>query len=416
MPPDLWDVNLSDWSNDSQTARFADEGYQEPYTAFVKSVTTKPVVGVGRYTSPDTMARLVTSGHLDFIGAARPSIADPFLPNKIDAGRVEDIRECIGCNICVSGDNTCVPMRCTQNPAVGEEWRRDWHPERVNKIQTKETCLVIGGGPAGLEAARVLGERGFTVTLADAADRWGGRINDEAALPGLSSWSRVCDWRVQQLQRMPAVSMYLQNTLSVNDVLEFDADHVAIATGAHWRIDGVGRAHRLPLSFLQNDLVVDTNHVLRDVNALQDCQGAVVIYDDDRFYLASALAEQVVKAGHRCVFVTPAAVVSPWAEHTLEQTRIQKRLLELNVEVITGHTLAQLEGDELTLSCVYSEEQESSWQAAGVKSIRAMGDCYAPGLIAAAVHSGHGIARAVGLNAEPIVRREDNLLIHHAGV
>ena len=98
--PDLWDVNLSDWSNDSQTSRFSEEGFQEPYIKFVKSVTTKPVVGVGRYTSPDSMVRVIRQGIMDFIGAARPSIADPFLPKKIEEGRIDDIRECIGCNIC----------------------------------------------------------------------------------------------------------------------------------------------------------------------------------------------------------------------------------------------------------------------------------------------------------------------------
>ena len=99
--PDLWDVNISDWSNDSSTARFEpQEGYQEQFTAFVKTITSKPVVGVGRFTSPDAMLSQVNRGVLDFIGAARPSIADPYLPNKIREGRFEDIRECIGCNIC----------------------------------------------------------------------------------------------------------------------------------------------------------------------------------------------------------------------------------------------------------------------------------------------------------------------------
>ena len=82
------------------------------------------MVGVGRFTSPDTMVSQVKRGLLDLIGAARPSIADPFLPKKIEEGRPEDIRECIGCNICVSGDMTQTPIRCTQNPTMGEEWRR----------------------------------------------------------------------------------------------------------------------------------------------------------------------------------------------------------------------------------------------------------------------------------------------------
>ncbi|CAG0977527.1 partial dimethylamine/trimethylamine dehydrogenase, partial [Gammaproteobacteria bacterium] len=134
--PDLWDVNLSGWSNDSATSRFEKEGYQEPYTAFVKSLTGKPVVGVGRYTSPDAMASAIRRGVLDLIGAARPSIADPFLPAKIKAGRIEDIRECIGCNICVTGDMRYVPIRCTQNPTMGEEWRRGWHPEIIAPKQS----------------------------------------------------------------------------------------------------------------------------------------------------------------------------------------------------------------------------------------------------------------------------------------
>ena len=95
----------------------------------MKQVTSKPVVGVGRFTSPDTMVSQIRRGILDFIGAARPSIADPFLPKKIEEGRIDEIRECIGCNMCVSSDYTSTNLRCTQNPTMGEEWRRGWHPE-----------------------------------------------------------------------------------------------------------------------------------------------------------------------------------------------------------------------------------------------------------------------------------------------
>ena len=116
--PDLWDVNISKWSKDSAPSRFESEGYQESYISFVKSLTSKPVVGVGRFTSPDTMVSQIRRGVMDMIGAARPSIADPFLPKKIEEGRVDEIRECIGCNICVMSDQISVPIRCTQNPTT----------------------------------------------------------------------------------------------------------------------------------------------------------------------------------------------------------------------------------------------------------------------------------------------------------
>jgi dimethylamine/trimethylamine dehydrogenase len=95
--PDAWDIKVSGWAEDSQTSRFAKEGYQEPYAKYVKQMTSKPVIGVGRFTSPDTMVSQIKRGILDIIGSARPSIADPFLPKKIEEGRPEDIRECIGC-------------------------------------------------------------------------------------------------------------------------------------------------------------------------------------------------------------------------------------------------------------------------------------------------------------------------------
>ena len=99
--------------------------------AKAKAMTEKPVVAVGRFTSPDTMVQVIKSGAQDMIGAARPSIADPFLPAKISSGALEDIRECIGCNVCYAYDSSGVPLRCTQNPTMGEEWRLGWHPEFI---------------------------------------------------------------------------------------------------------------------------------------------------------------------------------------------------------------------------------------------------------------------------------------------
>ncbi|MGI9506203.1 MAG: NAD(P)-binding protein, partial [Geminicoccaceae bacterium] len=186
--PDLWDVNISGWPEDSATSRFAEEGFQLSFTDFVKSITSKPVVGVGRFTSPDLMVALIRKKRLDLIGAARPSIAAPFLPNKIRDGRTDEIRECIGCNICVSMDGYGVPIRCTQNPTIAEEWRRGWHPENVPIVTNPHAFLIVGAGPAGLECAWTLLRAGHRVTIAEARDEPGGRVTLEAKLPGLSAW------------------------------------------------------------------------------------------------------------------------------------------------------------------------------------------------------------------------------------
>ena len=224
--PDLWDLTISGWDNDSATSRFAEEGYEEPYVRGIKELTTKPVVGVGRFTSPDTMVRMVREGVLDLIGAARPSIADPFLPKKIEEGRVDEIRECIGCNICVSGDFTMSPIRCTQNPSMGEEWRRGWHPERIRPRQSDAKVLVVGAGPAGLEAALMLGRRGHDVALAEAERTLGGRVALERRLPGLAAWGRVADYRTDQLARMANVEIFRESRLGAEDVLGLGFRHV----------------------------------------------------------------------------------------------------------------------------------------------------------------------------------------------
>jgi len=186
------------------------------------------------------MLSQINRGVLDMIGAARPSIADPFLPLKIEQGRSDEIRECIGCNTCVSGQLTFTPMRCTQNPSVGEEWRRDWHPEFIPTKGSDDRILIVGAGPAGLEAARALGQRGYPVTLAEAQTDPGGRVTTESRLPGLAAWGRVRDWRMGRIQQMANVELYFDNRLTAEDILALDYQRVILATGAHWRGDGVG--------------------------------------------------------------------------------------------------------------------------------------------------------------------------------
>ena len=416
--PDLWDVNVSDVDQDSKSARFSDEGFQEPYTAFVKSLTSKPVVGVGRYTSPDRMAGLVRRGALDLIGAARPSIADPFLPRKVEEGRVQEIRECIGCNICRSGNNEGAPIRCTQNPTMGEEWRRGWHPEVITARGSDAHVLVIGGGPAGLECARAAGQRGYRVTLAEASTALGGRINREATLPGLATWTRVRDWRIGRLHDLANVEIYLDSLLGPDDVAELEADHVICATGANWRRDGVGTATHFGVAGLGDAHVLTPDDILIDG---AEPTGQVVIYDDDHYFMAGALAERFAAAGHTVTYVTPAALASSWTEMTNEQHFIQARLIEAGVAIVANRSLAAATGDHVRLGCIFTgreieqacdtlvlvtsrRSRDTLYQAlaaSGTKGLQRIGDCEVPGAIVHAVHAGHRAARELDAVIDP---------------
>ncbi|MDD2706042.1 MAG: NAD(P)-binding protein, partial [Acidocella sp.] len=322
--PDLWDVTLAGWENDSRTSRFAEEGAQEPFILGIKRLTTKPVVGVGRYTSVDRMASLVRKGVLDLIGAARPSIADPFLPRKLEEGRLDDIRECIGCNICVSGDFTQSPLRCTQNPTMGEEWRRGWHPERIRPKTSEKKVLVIGAGPAGLEAAHALGKRGYDVALAEAGKELGGRVAREAKLPGLAAWIRVRDYRALQLNQLPNVETYLASRLGAEEVLEFGFPRVVLATGALWRRDAVGHAHTMPIPIAPDAVVLTPDDVM---DGRLPPLKRVLVWDDEHYYMGGVVAEALAAKGCAVVYATPASEASTWTRNTMEQHFIQKRLL-----------------------------------------------------------------------------------------
>ncbi len=424
--PDLWDVNISYVDNDSMSARFGEEGHQEKYIGFVKQLTTKPVVSVGRFTSPDTMVSMVKRGICDFIGAARPSIADPWLPRKIAEGREDDIRECIGCNICRAHNNMGVPLRCTQNPTMGEEYRRDWHPEIVTGKtgHAEDTVLVVGGGPAGLECAMILGKRGYQVALAEAGKELGGRINPEARLPGLSTWGRVRDYRLGQIAKLANVEIFLDSRMDQATILDSGYRHVILATGAIWRRDGIGHNTHFPIAGLDDGNVLTPD----DIFAGRQPTGSIVIYDDDQFYMAGALAEKFRAAGHPVIFVTPGLDVSSWTVFTDEQVKVQTRLMKMGVEIMLAHRLQQWRGDSAELACIYTgatktvagdcllsvssrqsndglyrslKDDAAGREAAGIVSLRAIGDCDVPGAIVHATYAGHKAAREFGEVIDP---------------
>ncbi len=422
--PDVWDINILDYSREMGASRFVREASLEPYMSYVKSVTSKPVVTVGRFTSPDTMVSQVKRGVVDFIGAARPSIADPFLPRKIEEGRLEDIRECIGCNVCYSGDSLSVPIRCTQNPTIGEEWRRAWHPEKPGLAGTGRRVLIVGAGPSGLEAARVLGLRGYEVTLAETARELGGRVTREALLPGLSEWARVRDYRVQQLEKMSNVEIYRESELSAEEALEVGADHIAVATGARWSSELFTGGRFEQINPGGSGVALFTPE---DIMAGRLPEGPVVLYDDDNYYMGSVIAEKLRSEGLAVTMVTSADVVAQWSGNTGERGRVQRRLMELDIGLVTAHGFEGLVDGQARFSCSYSGKEQAFDARALVvvscrrpadqlyrdlmsksgegptdapRSIERIGDCNAPAIIAGAVYSGHKYAQELDAKSD----------------
>jgi len=414
--PDLWDLAHGSWEDCSGASRFKEEAAQQELVRGIRELTDRPVVGVGRFTSPDVMVKQLNSGVLDLIGCARPSIADPWLPRKIDEGRVEDIRECIGCNMCITGDMTMSLSRCTQNPTFMEEWRRDWHPEIMNPKGESDSVLIVGAGPAGLEATHALGKRGYEVVLAESSDTLGGRVSKESQLPGLSAWGRVRDYRTWQISQLANVNVYPNNTLTADEVLEFGSEHVAIATGSYWRRDGVSRFHVKPVPST-GKLPVFTPD---DIMAGEKITGKVIVFDDDHYYMGAVIAEKLAHDGAEVTLITPSAYVSEWTLNTLEQGFIHNRLLEHQVDILRNSAVTKILDNAVQYTDTYSNKntdiecdalimvtsrlgddtlwqslsaRETEWQDHGIKSIQIIGDAQSPAPIAWATFAGHRFAR-----------------------
>ena len=409
--PDLWDIKMSSWFKECPSGRFAESGHMEPYNSFVKKLTSKPVVGVGWFTSPDIMAKQINDGILDFVGAARASIADPFLPNKLKEGREDDIRECIGCNICASCYNQGIPVRCTQNPSMGEEWRRGWHPEKIKPQSSDNSVLVIGGGPAGLEATLSLARRGYSVAIADSNKELGGRINMESKLPGMTSYKRVVDYRVNQINQLSNVDVFLDNTLSPDDVLELGFDHVVTATGSAWQ-PSIMDEKSAPVLIDKSDSIFTPEDILNGC----ELKSPVIIFDFDYYYMGGLMAEYIKDLGHEVTIITPFDKVSPWSFNSNEIDEVQLRLLEKNIKVITQCRIRKVKDSSLKLIHKVSHKEtdidrgslvlvgyrkqndslfsdlnsrEEDLKTSGIKSLQNIGDSNAPGAVVHAVFAGH---------------------------
>jgi dimethylamine/trimethylamine dehydrogenase len=267
--------------------------------------------------------------------------------------------------------------------------------------------------------------------VAEAGEQLGGRVARESRLPGLATWRRVRDYRVNQLNKMQNVQILRGSPVTAAEVLEFGATRVVIATGSRWRRDGIGRPNWGAIRGFDRAQVFTPDELMDGALV----PGPVAVFDDDHYYLGAVLAEKLRLDGVEVTLVTPADRVSAWTVNTLEQHAIQKRVLELGVEVCTNRNVVEFDGSKIIIECTYTGRQTAVSAAAVVTvtsrlpndelaesldrvadaareaeivSITSIGDCLAPSTIAAAVYAGHRYAREFESPAidEPAFQRE----------
>jgi dimethylamine/trimethylamine dehydrogenase len=427
---DFWDLIVagepSTWAKDVGPSRFYNEGFQSQWVAKVRPYTDKPIVAVGRFTSPDTMAQVIRSGQQDIIGAARASISDPFLPQKVAEGRIEEIRECIGCNVCVSRCPTGTRIVCTQNATTGEEYRRGWHPERFAPIaDASVSVLVVGAGPSGLECGIVLARRGVEyVHVVEAGTRPGGHFDWVPRLPGLAEWARVVHYRQTIAAKQRNLALVLKKSLSTADILDYGANIVVLATGSKWSRTGMNSVTRKPIEGADADLpcILTPEQVM--VDGKEPEGDRVLVYDVEGYFMGVSLAERFARAGKKVTLITPHDRVAGYMHYTGEEQLMIPMLHRLGVEMHTNHVVSSIEpgvvhgalraAPELTVQWkadavvlatqripqtdLYRElkDREDEWEQAGIQAVYRVGDCLSPRQqVADAIFDGHRLAREI---------------------
>lgn len=429
------------WGIDAASSRFQPEGWMRPWFEQVAPYAKKPIAGVGRYTNPDTMVNEIVNGPLDIISCARPSIADPFLPKKIEEGRFDDIRECIGCNYCLGRFyHASAGISCTQNATVGEEYRRGWHPEKFSQSKIKDKdVLIVGAGPAGMECARVLGERGMRrIHLVDTDKEMGGSLKWITKMPRLGEWGRVTNYRDIQIQKLKNVEFIPNTELTTEDILEYGAELVIIATGSKWVGDGMdGPTHSKIVGADANQA-----HCLTPEQIMVEGKSVpgdtVLIYDSDGFLAGTALAEKLAIDQKKVIYVTPHHRVGAYSGFTEEWPDLHRTMLDHGVALFTEHLVTDIKQGLITGCSVYDSKRRIEWTADSIvlvtqrqsndqiyhelvsqpekleeeeiEAVYRIGDCVVPRFIGDCIFDGHRLAREIDESepklAKPYIREE----------
>ena len=340
-------------------------GYQMPYTALIKEAVDVPVFGVGSISDPHQAEDALAKGQCDVVLMARQLFADPEFANKAREGRPDDVRPCVQANFCIGRGGRMLRPSCFQNPAHGRE--KVWGMGTMKQAARRKGVMVIGGGPAGLEVARVAAARGHHVVLYEKEQRLGGRLRLQARLPHQYEWGKRTAWCENQLRRAGAqVLLDLEVTPDTVDAIleEQGPDEVVVATGSRSARDGFNSFLGGPIKGWDNGNVYTYEDVM-DGRAPEG--GVVIILDDFSNELAPGLALLLAPKAKEVQIVTrwPTLVSEPYS--TVNRGGHMERLFQHKNIRIVPHTFVKEIGDgSVTLMNTYTMDEQEEEGVDGV--------------------------------------------------
>ena len=380
-----------------------------PMTAQLKAVVKHAAItSEAGIRTPENAETVLASGEADLVSIVRGQIADPHLARKTTEGRAEDIRGCISCNqMCWGRRSRDYWISCLINPSVGREF--EWGGDRFQAASSVKSVLVVGAGPAGLEAARVAAERGHKVEIVEALPVVGGQFRLAGMQPRRAQILDLMDWYERQLEKL-GVTLRLNTFLDAAEIAEHPADTVILATGSLPDETGFRRwvPHEAELPGIAAGGVWSPEAVMRREARLGD---SVVVYDEGSNWRGVGTAWALAEQGKQVTIVTPEAFVGKEIARTAADGPARRRMANLGVKMLTEHCVSRWHGNGVTVRNMLTDE-ETILATSGLvmattnqafdpwpegfdgKSTHRLGDCIAPRLAAYAFHEG----RKLGLS------------------